>query len=191
MTDYYHKQFHAYFDNTFSIDPSGFLSGFVGHLNPGARVLDVGCGSGRDLGWLKEQGFCPTGFERSPGLAALAEKHTGCPVIQGDFTDYDFSRLSADGIVLSGAFVHLDRQQLAPVFKNVLGALNPGGHVFLSLKQGQGTLTARDGRRFTLWQDTELRPVFKDTGVHVIAYSTNISALATGEVWLGYVLRAG
>lgn len=189
MTDYYHKHFRKYFDNTFSIDPASFLSGFVRHFKPEARILDVGCGSGRDLAWLKKQGFCPTGFEHSPGLAALAEKQTGCPVIQGDFTSHDFSLLAADGIVLSGAFVHLDRQQLAPVFKNVLGALIPGGHVFLSMKQGRGTRTAPDGRRFTLWQDTQLRPVFKELGLQVTTYSTNTSTLETGEVWLGYVLR--
>ena len=40
-------------------------------------VLDIGCGSGRDLKWLRERGFSVTGFERSKGLAALARRHAG------------------------------------------------------------------------------------------------------------------
>jgi len=188
MNNYYHKNCQEYFDKTFSIDPAGFLSGFTRHLALGARILDVGCGSGRDMLWLKRQGFEPTGFEHSPGLAVLAEKETGCPVIQGDFTIYDFSSLAVDGILASGALVHLDRDQLVPVLENILKALNPGGHVYLSLKQGRGRRTDDQGREFTLWQDQNLRPIFKQLGLEVAAYSTNTSAMATGEVWLGYVL---
>jgi len=32
---------------------------------------ELGCGSGRDLLWLKNRGFHVIGFERSPGLAEL------------------------------------------------------------------------------------------------------------------------
>jgi len=38
----------------------------------------VGCGSGRDLLWMKKQDFDVIGFERSPGLAELARENAGC-----------------------------------------------------------------------------------------------------------------
>ena len=188
MQDYYHNNSQDYFDKTIAIDPSGFLSTFVRYLPPRATILDAGCGSGRDLLWLKKKGFDPLGFERSPGLAALAGKKSGCPVIQGDFTGYDFSALAVDAVLLSGALVHLGREELAPVFQNVLKALNPGGHVYLSLKQGRGNSVAPDGREFTLWDDDELRSVFAELGLQVKDFSTNTSAMETGEIWLAYVL---
>ncbi|WP_022666332.1 class I SAM-dependent methyltransferase [Desulfospira joergensenii] len=188
MPGYYHKHSKAYFEKTVGLDPSGFLSPFVRCLSPGARILDVGCGSGRDLLWLKRKGFEPVGFERSPGLADLAKTHSGCPVIQGDFMSHDFSSLEFDAVLLSGAFVHLSRKELVPAFQNVLKALDPGGHVFLSMKTGQEGSSREKGRTFTLWQDKDLRPLFKKFSLEVIHFSINESLMGTGEVWLGYVL---
>ena len=189
MSGYYQEQAKSYFEKTVNLDPSGFLAPFVQCLEPGARILDVGCGSGRDLGWLKEKGFRPEGFEHSPNLAALARTHSGCPVIQGDFRSHDFSSMAFEGILLSGAFVHLTRTELTPVFQNVLKSLSPGGHVFLSMKQGTGKSCRPDGRSFTLWQDADLRPLFNSLGLEIIRFFVNESLLGTGEVWLGYVLK--
>ena len=57
MTDYYHKNYREFFDQTADIDPSSFLSPFVDAIDSKMSILDVGCGSGRDLLWLKNQGF--------------------------------------------------------------------------------------------------------------------------------------
>ena len=54
------------------MDPSSFLQPFASHLAEGSLILDVWCGSGRDLLWLKNRGFKVIGFERSKGLAELA-----------------------------------------------------------------------------------------------------------------------
>jgi SAM-dependent methyltransferase len=52
MEDYYHICFREYHENTFHVNPESFLMPLVKRLKPGARILDVGCGSGRDLLWL-------------------------------------------------------------------------------------------------------------------------------------------
>jgi SAM-dependent methyltransferase len=93
--------------STVNIDPGSFLEPFARYLAPGATILDVGCGSGRDLRWFAKRGFASTGFENSPGLARLARQHAACPVIEGDFQDYDFSQLSYSGLVFVGSLVHL------------------------------------------------------------------------------------
>lgn len=40
---------------TYYIDPTVFLKPLVQYLKPGAEIIDVGCGSGRDLRWLKKK----------------------------------------------------------------------------------------------------------------------------------------
>jgi SAM-dependent methyltransferase len=105
MTDYYQQNYRTYHEKTFFVDPSSFLTPFAENLKPKATILDIGCGSGRDLLWLKKLGFKATGFERSPSLADLAGKNAGCDVIEGDFETYDFSNIQSDAVLFSGSLV--------------------------------------------------------------------------------------
>jgi SAM-dependent methyltransferase len=189
MPDYYTEHFRDYFQKTIDVNPSSFLTPLVQRLAPGAKILDVGCGSGRDLLWFKNRGFSAVGFERSSGLADLAREHSGCSVIEGDFEQYDFSALSFDAVVFSGALVHVPHERFSKVLENSLHALKPRGLCFVSLKEGTGTKTDSAERVFYLWNDTDLRPVFKRLHLDVLAFSRQASVLGTGEIWLGYILQ--
>jgi 2-polyprenyl-3-methyl-5-hydroxy-6-metoxy-1,4-benzoquinol methylase len=72
LSSFYEDHCKEYFQATAYLDPSPFLSPLAKRLAPGATVLDVGCGSGRDLRWLADHGFKPTGFEQAPELAKMA-----------------------------------------------------------------------------------------------------------------------
>ena len=193
MSGYYDDWAAHYFARTVGIDAGRFLTPLVRVLPPGARVLDVGCGSGRDLRWLRAQGFAVTGLERAAALAARARVHAGCPVVEGDFETFDFTALPADAILLVGALVHVAPERLPAVLQRILGALGPwsagGGWVYLSLKQGRGERQDPAGRRFYLWQDDALQAIFETLGLAAIDLAVSASAAGTGERWLGYVLR--
>lgn len=201
--DYYQTYYREYHEKTFPIDPSFYLEPFARRLAPRCRILDIGCGSGRDLLWLKDKGFQVTGFERSPGLAGIARKKTECSVIEGDFESYDFSGLSADAILASGSLVHLPHHRLSQVIQNFLKAIKntqgsgkqppdsdqPQTHLYISLKEGTGKWTDKKGRVFYLWQAEELSVLFGKLGFSVLDFSRTESAMGTGEIWLGYVLK--
>jgi len=189
MSDYYQQNYRKYHEKTFSVDPTSFLTPFAEKLKPGATILDIGCGSGRDLLWFRQRGFEVVGFERSPGLAGLARKNVGCEVIEGDFETYDFSRLSVDAIILVGALVHLPHSKLPEVLNAINRALKDDGNILLSLKKGAGNTSDSHGRVFYLWNDGELRDLFKDLGLDVIDYFQQSSKIDTDEVWIGYVLE--
>ncbi len=131
---------------TFPLYPAPFLAPLTRHVPIPARVLDVGCGSGRDLLWLKQRGYDVLGLERSPGLAKLARTHAGCEVLCADFDSFDFTTLAVDAVILIGALVHVPRDRFPATLARILLALKPGGHVLLTMKQGKGTSTAVDGR---------------------------------------------
>jgi len=189
MSDFYQQNYREYHEKTFHIDPSSILLPLAERLAPGSVILDAGCGSGRDLLWLKERGFHVTGFERSPGLAKLARENAGCEVIEGDFELYDFSELSADAIVLTGALVHIPYKRFQKVFENIMAGLKDRGYVLVSLKEGTGKKTDSRGRVFYLWQDADLREVFAGSAFGVSDFFRQRSAMGTGEVWMAYVLR--
>ena len=188
MPDYYQKNYKAYHEKTFSIDPSSFLDPFAKRLPGDAFVLDVGCGSGRDLLWMKKRGFDVIGFERSPGLAKLARDNAGCEVIEGDFETYDFSSILVDAIMAIGALVHLPHEGFSKIFENITSAIPDYGSVLITLKKGSGELKHPDGRIFYMWEDPKAREMFDTLGFKVCGVSSSVSKTGSGDVWMTYVL---
>ncbi|MBC2717465.1 MAG: class I SAM-dependent methyltransferase [Desulfobacteraceae bacterium] len=189
MENYYQTNFKAYHKRTFSVDPALFLNPFVNNLPQKASVLDIGCGSGRDLLWLKNQGFQVTGFEQSPGLADLAAKHAACEVIEGDFETFDFTPFSFDAILASGSLVHVPHNRLPQVLGNIKLSLNQNGIFYISLKQGESFRTDQTQRIFYLWQGTELKEIFSALNLDIIHLSNTESVMNSKDLWLGYVLK--
>ena len=189
MLDYYQKNYKVYHEKTFSIDPSSFLAPLAQGLPPEAFVLDVGCGSGRDLVWMKKRGFEVIGFERSPGLAELARDNADCEVIEGDFETYDFDSILADAIMAIGALVHVPHERFSRVFENITSAIPKNGSVLITLKEGSGNRTDSDGRIFYLWEELKAREMFDTMGFKVCDFSTSVSKTGSGEVWMSYVLE--
>jgi SAM-dependent methyltransferase len=193
MPDYYHQQYKQFFDQTVDIDPSSFLSSFVRAIPSQSSILDVGCGSGRDLLWLKKQGFHVTGFEHSSGLVNLARNHSGCEVIEGDFETYNFSHLCFDAILASGSLVHVPHNNLKTVLENILQALNQDSiharYMYISLKAGTGVKKDSQNRMFYLWDDETLKQIFYDLEFNIINISKSLSVKNSKDLWLGYVIK--
>jgi SAM-dependent methyltransferase len=189
MTDYYEICAREYHARTFSADPSAFLSPFVAHLPHQARILDIGCGSGRDLLWLKQRGFEPTGLERSASLVKLARSHSGCPVIEGDLETFDYSMGSWRAVVMVGSLVHIPHERLAATIQKILSGLSSPCAALLTLKEGHGSIRREDGRTFYLWKDAALRVIFAGLSLETASFFRNASAIGSRETWLGYVLK--
>ena len=189
ISDFYETNFQSYQNLTVNIDPVSFLAPLTHHLKKGSKILDVGCGSGRDLLWLKERGYLPTGFERSSGLVEFARKHSGCPVVEGDFFTFDFSVFRFDVVISIGGFVHLQHHELTPILSRVVRAIGRDGLIFLTLKEGVGCFKNEDGRVFSLWQHEDLKRIFDALRFRILDFSRNESSLNQKELWLGYLLE--
>lgn len=191
MADYYENESLEYHRNTFYIDPSSFLLPLKERLSPGAQVLDVGCASGRDILWLKTNGFEATGFERCRGLSALARSNTGCRVVEADFYSFDFSTLEFDAVMLVGALVHVPHQELPIILEKICRCLRSGGLVLITLKEGVGQKADETGRMFYLWNDAHLARIFEHLHLLTVAFDRQVSKIKDSDTWLTYVLRRG
>ena len=189
MSDYYQLHFQVYHDRTFPVDPSSFLSTLATHLQTGSTVIDVGCGSGRDMLWLQNRGYHVIGLERSSGLAQLARKHTGSRIIEADFETYDFADLSADALLLIGALVHLPHPGFSNVLESICRALKSSGLLLITMKQGKGSAFDSDGRQFYLWQDENLRNVIERLNLSIMDFFIQPSTINPTDTWLGYLLK--
>lgn len=189
MEDYYQVNSQSYFQETFGADPTAILRPLADLLTPSSTVLDVGCGSGRDLCWLKKKGFRPTGLERAPQLASLARQASGCKVICADFRLHDFSEHSFNAIVLLGAMVHLQPWELQHQLDRVSQALSGRGIMLLTLKAGKGSSCLPDGRTFTLWRARDVEAILLQLGFSVIETKKSVSLIRPTDTWLSFLVQ--
>ena len=118
-----------------------------GRIVPGMRVLDAGCGSGRNLVYLLRSGFEVFGVDES--IAAIAETRRLAaalaphlpqsnfriePVERMSFTDADFD------VVLSSAVLHFAKSEVEwmSMVKEMWRVLKPGGIFFARLASSIG-----------------------------------------------------
>jgi len=189
LNNFYEENYQHYFNSTVGLDPSVFLEPFTRLLEPQATILDIGCGSGRDLRWFARMGFQPTGFEQSPSLARLARQHADCLVIEGDFHSYNFSQLQFFALAFVGSLVHLPKDDVPAILQSTCQALVPNGVIFITMKEGKGTSSVADGRIFTLWLREEIEKIFAENNLRILEFSRQISKMRPEDTWLGYVLR--
>ena len=104
------------------IDAFRRLSG----LPAGARVADLGCGSGVFTQLLQRAGYDCVGLDLSPKLIAIARtKFPQIEFLEGDVERLPFPTGSLDGVLLSGLVHHLpDPSRCAA---EVFRVLRPGG----------------------------------------------------------------
>ena len=76
------------------------------------KILDLGCGPGRDLKYFKSLGHIPVGVEGSETFVEIARKSTGCDVFNMDFINLDLPQMEYDGIFANAALFHTPRQEI-------------------------------------------------------------------------------
>ncbi|MDX9740112.1 MAG: class I SAM-dependent methyltransferase [Gammaproteobacteria bacterium] len=135
---HYDERAVAFWEGTRDHDVSQNIAALLRHIRgePPFRMLDFGCGPGRDLVALRELGHDPIGLEGSPALAAMARGHSGCEVWEQNFLELELPRAHFDGIFANASLFHVPRAQLPRVLGELRDALKPGGVLFSSNPRG-------------------------------------------------------
>tara|TARA_R100000687_G_scaffold37701_1_gene30816 strand:+ start:680 stop:1306 length:627 start_codon:yes stop_codon:yes gene_type:complete len=138
--DWYDHNAQSFSAASLSIDTSALLDRFAHGLAPDARVLDLGCGAGRDAQALLERGFAVEAVDASAEMCAHTEKLTQgrARVRQARIEDLPQGHETWDGIWMMASLLHLPRADWAGALARLIGALNPGGRLYLSVKDGEG-----------------------------------------------------
>lgn len=130
-----------------NVEPSRLLKNEARTLPPHGRVLDLGCGEGRNTVWLASRGWRATGVDFSEeGLDkahALARRH-GVQVrwLRRDLTEYRPRPRHYDLVLM--CYLHLPRDDLAVVMAHAAAAVKGGG-MFLYIGHDLSNLTHGHG----------------------------------------------
>lgn len=152
---------------------------------PGARLLELGCGSGRDAAFMLENGFDVTA---SDGIQEMVDAAAAChPLLAGRLhhirlpEDLTPALGIFDGVYTVATLMHLDRPAIQEVFARVRRMLVPGGRLFFSVPLSRDDVADDEfdakGRRFTALTHAEWTGICGHTGFDILASTTTSDGL--------------
>ncbi len=127
---------------------------FTAALPPPARVLEIGCGPGRDATMLQAGGYRVVALDPAWAMLELAQP-SGAACVQADGRAVPILAGSVDGVWASAALLHLPRLELAIALTEIRRVLRPDGVLYCSFKRGVGE-AASDGRWLAYYQPDEI-----------------------------------
>ena len=145
--DYYNQYADEFAQATLNVDMESLYQPFLAELPERARILDVGCGSGRDTLAFLNKGYQVDAIDYSEALVKRATLLTSIAVQQQSFYDIDVQDVY-DGVWACASLLHSDRNRLPEVLKRIHAALRRGGVCYMSFKYGT-TDREKDDRVFT------------------------------------------
>ena len=154
--EYYNERAVEFWEGTRDHDVRQNIDALLRHIvaAPPWRILDLGCGPGRDLATFRALGHTAIGLDGSAPFAALARKHSGCEVWQQDFIALDLPATHFDGVFANASLFHVPRSELPRVLGQLHAALKPGGVLFSSNPRGNNE-EGWNGARYGVYHDLE------------------------------------
>ncbi len=183
--EYYNRNARAYYDQTVNLDISNCYNQFLKFIPLNGKILDAGCGSGRDSRLFKQQGYSVVSFDISKDLVDLASRLIGQKVLHMSFSDLDFEN-EFHGIWASASLLHVPQEEIDDVFGKLSKALKENGILYASFKYG--SKERKDGDRFFNDYNEEKLKLFinchKNLKIENIWITEDVRADRKNEFWV-------
>ena len=113
----------------------------IAAISPGARCLDVGCGTGRWVRRYTELGFSPVGVDATFGMLRIARtRQTNAPLAVGLAQSLPFSHSVFDCLSDITVVQHIPYDLQSTALREMVRVLRPGGRMILmELTHGHGS----------------------------------------------------
>lgn len=186
--NYYERSFQSYVEKFDSFDMFAQRDALKRALIPNAakstepvstpktrKLLEAGCGTGRDAAAFISDGFEVTAFDISPAMVRLcnrrirALKESGseiersaadqsrCEELAFDEIRY---RNEFDAVWASASLLHLPKHEIRPTIERLVRALRLNGVLFMSFKHGRGEAIF-DSRHYSYYRRSELSEIVR------------------------------
>lgn len=185
---FYDENAEQYARQTAQADLSELYARFLPLIPPRGRILDLGCGGGRDLRQFKIRGFDCVGIDPASRLAQIAREHSGCEILVGRAEELRFVD-EFDGVWACASLLHLNRANLPVAIRRICKALKVSGVLFLSMQEGTSDSVSTDGRFYARYTAAELKEIVGSGGLTVREQWTTQDTLpGRGEMrWLNMI----
>lgn len=185
--DYYNENAKKYFDTTISIDMSKQYELFLKYVRQG-KILDFGCGSGRDSLYFKNLGYDVYPIDGSKELCELAREYTNLDVRCINFSDFNDKNMY-DGIWACATLLHVPRNELLNILKKLRDAIKKDGHIYACFMSGYNEEEYKeDGRYFNDLTKELFEKLSSDSNLQIVDYLES-EEIEPNKYWVNYILR--
>jgi len=129
---FYNQHADDYANQTMFLDLADLYVPFR-ELVPSGRILDAGCGTGRDTRFFIESGYVVISFDASIKMVRKCQEYPHAYCIQRQFSKIAFKE-EFDGIWACASLHHLSLEEAKSAVTNLSTALKPKGTMFISVK---------------------------------------------------------
>ena len=188
--DYYNSKAKDFVTDTVAVAFTEMQDTFLEYIPKGGRILDFGCGSGRDTKYFISKGYYVDATDGSEELCINASEYTAIKKKQKLFEELDEVELY-DGVWACASILHVEKKQLPEILKKIATATKKGGVVYTSFKYGEFE-GIRNGRFFTYLTEESFGEILRsvsDLAIEKLWISADVRAERGEERWLNIVLR--
>lgn len=153
--DYYNKNSEEYFNSTLNVDMTNTYKEFLKLVPEGGKILDLGCGSGRDSMNFMKLGYEVTAVDGAKELAKKASVLLGKEVILSTFEELELKE-KFHGIWACASLLHIKREDLKTVLNNLYNNLEDNGVFYMSFKYGEKEYVDDKNRYFNCFTDESI-----------------------------------
>ena len=188
--DYYDRNAREYFDSTVHLNMEHLYQPFLELIPRHGRILDAGCGSGRDSLYFKKQGYSVIAIDNSRELVKLASDILGKNCLLMSFKEIEFKN-EFDGIWACASLLHVPKSEMDGVLLRLTRALKVKGILYASFKYGNDE-TVQRGRFFSSYDEESFKQLVKKhpTLRMLTMWKTeDIREKRQGEYWLNVLTK--
>ena len=187
----YNRDAAAYVSSTAEMPESvrADIEDFVERLGPGARVLEIGSGGGRDAALMEDLGLQVRRTDITPAFVELLRERGHEADLLDPLTD-DLAAPAGpyDAVWANASLLHVARADLPTVLRLLADVTRSGGLLRIAVKEGDGDGWSTHGsirspRHFTYWRADEMRAVVEGAGWREVDIDV-VAGTNRAESWL-------
>jgi ubiquinone/menaquinone biosynthesis C-methylase UbiE len=166
----------AYARNTADLHPREDAKQFIRSLPSHAKIIDIGCGPGRDAEIFSAAGIEVVGIDFSPKMIEAAKQNSPESTFYVmDIEKISFPAESFDGAWASCALLHIPKKSISAVLDKIHLILKPEGSFYLSVKQSDVSESFEEDSRYggitkywSFYEPNELTYLLLNSGFKVV-----------------------
>lgn len=163
-----------YARNVEDLHPHKEAERFLSLIPSGGSIIDIGCGSGRDVKKFSDRGFRVTGIDFSPSMIEIAKSNAP----KATFQTVDMHSLNLEEIFdaawANASLLHIPKSHLPKILEQIYNILNDNGLFYIKMKKGTHEGIEIDIRYdnlpkfYSYFEEKELKEVLREAGFDLL-----------------------